>query len=243
MKSTRVLEQPRHVSVDIVVRDGMQRHTDCGRNRVLWHQDSRDDHALPFSASVAMFGVENEVDNIPVDFRFGEAGGEGIWNWTRFYQRHGWQLLVAGHDRVPQNRRGGVSRNLCDNYKPASLHFSITNRSKDKLSSNSIRSRTAPPHRSATIAGGVIPRASGTSYDASSRRNLAGNAIVVARSLTQRAYSLRSNQVENSTTDTAKALPGIVDGSVYRFGPHVGHINMRGLSGAQKSFAKGASHV
>jgi len=86
---------------------------------------------------------------------------------------------------------------------------------------SSIRSRTAPPHRSATIAGGVSPRASGTSYDATSRRNLAGNAIVIARSLIQRAYSLRSNQVENSTTDTAKALPGIVDGSAYRFGPHV----------------------
>lgn len=222
MKSTRVLEQPRHVSVDIVVRDGMQGHSDRGGNRVLWHQDSRDDHALSFSASVGMFGVENEVDNIPVDFRSGEAGSEGIWNWTGFYQRHGWQLLEAGHDRVPQNRRGGVSRNLCDNYKPASLHFS---------NSIKIRSRIAPV--GATIAGDIAPHGvTGTSYDASSRRNLAGNAIVVARSLIQRAYSLRSNQVENSTTDTAKALPGIVDGSVYRFGPHVVKHDMRNFHSA-----------
>lgn len=142
MKSTGVLEKPRHVSVDIVVRDGLQRHSDCGGNRVLWHQDSRDDHALSFSASIAMFGVENEMDNIPVDLCSGEARGEGIRYGEGFYQRHGYWRLEAGHDRVPQNRRGGLSRNLCDNYKPASLHF---------LNSIKIRSRTQPP-RSATIA-------------------------------------------------------------------------------------------
>ena len=224
MKSTHVLEKPRHVSVDIVVRDGLQRHADCGGNRFLRHEYSRDDHALRFSFCVGMFGVQNEVNDIPVDFRSGEPGCEGIWNGTGFYQRHGWRLLEAGHDRVPQNKRRGFSRNLCDNYKPASLHFS---------NSIKIRSRTHPP-RSATIAGGVIPRASGTSYDATSRRNLAGNAIVIARSLIQRAYSLRSNQVENPNTDTAKALPGIVDGSVYRFGPHGQHQTMKRFENVQK---------
>lgn len=225
MKSTGVLEQPRHVSVDIVVRDGLQRHTDCGGNRFLRHEDSRDDHALRFSFCVGMFGVQNEVNDIPVNFRSGEPGREGIWNGAGFYQRHGWQLLEAGHDRVPQNKRRGFSRNLCDNYKPASLHFS---------NSIKIRSRPQPP-RSATIAGDIAPHGvAGTSYDASSRRNLAGNAIVVARSLIQRAYSLRSNQVENPTTDRTEALPGIVDGSVYRFGPHVEQSIMRRFENVQK---------
>lgn len=64
----------------------------------------------------------------------------------------------------------------------------VANQGCDYDFSHSIRSRIPPSPDSATIAGGVIPRASGTSYDASSRRNLAGNAIVVARSLIQRAY-------------------------------------------------------
>lgn len=242
MTLTRVPHQSRHVPVDIVVRDGSERHSDCGGHRFFRHENTRDNHALGLPVRIGSFCKQDEVNDSSLYFYSGEAGSEGIWNGARFYQRHGWQLLEAGHDRVPQNRRGGVSRNLCDNYKPASLHFSITNRSKDKLSSNSIRSRIAPV--SATIAGDIAPHGvTGTSYDASSRRNLAGNAIVVARSLTQRAYSLRSNQVKDPATDRTEALPGIVDGSVYRFGPHVGHINMRGLSGAQKSFAKGASHV
>jgi len=53
----------------------------------------------------------------------------------------------------------------------------------------SIRSRTAQPSsRSAAIAGDWFPTVTGTPYDATSRRNLAGSAIVVSGSLIQRAY-------------------------------------------------------
>ena len=67
--------------------------------------------------------------------------------------------------------------------------------------------------------------------------------IVVARSLIQRAYSLRSNQIKDPTTDRTEALPGIVGLSAFRFGPHDEQSIMRGSASGQKSFAKGASHV
>lgn len=45
---------------------------------------------------------------------------------------------------------------------------------------------------------------------------------------------LLTNIFNNPNTDTAKALPGIVDGSVYRFGPHVEQSIMRRFENVQK---------
>jgi len=215
-----------------------------------------------------------------------------------FVRDFDWLFDLAHNYRTPLKTMGEAYDSLPHSEKKAaqqgpSLVSLCLFLGHSNQSSNSIRSRTQPP-RSATIAGGVIPRASGTSFNESlggveghartcdapashsmqlhrppvqqgllqaygrvrkeagikpcprdlslnssqplpTRGQLAsGDFIVIARLVFQRAYSLRSNKVENSTTDTAKALPGIVDGSVYRFGPHGQHQTMKRFENVQK---------
>lgn len=133
---------------------------------------------------------------------------------------------------VKQDQRAN-EREACTELESKTLHSDFP-----------IRGNLYPsPHQEVAREGlTALPPVSPTSYDATSRRTLAAD-VIVGSSFIQRAYSLRSNKIENPTTDRTEALPGIFDLSAFCFGPHEEQSIMRGSASGQILFAKRENHV
>lgn len=120
MISARELENARHGPVEKIVRHGRDSNSYRCRDGFLRHQDSGADRSLQISFRVGVFGKQNEVNDVAVDFRSGEASSEGVLNGNRFDQRQRWQFELLAHAGSPKIT-GELSLVNQSNYKTDSL--------------------------------------------------------------------------------------------------------------------------
>lgn len=256
---TRELENARHRSVQEVVGHCADRNSNSGRNGFLRHQDSGAYRPLKVSISVGMFAEQDEVDDVAVDFRLGESGGEGVLYREGFEQRHGWRLACGSHDlnspaKIGRDRVSDIFRNL----QGAAQHFSVLRKIQRAFyqnfqgategfvpvaKHNSIRWRDDALPSSAAIARGerppVTPRTNSSQPFAMSGQ-LAS--VVIARSFFQsRAKALRFNTFENTPCNRTKQSWRMIGALHFRASPHVGHNNTRTNDCVQIPFGERAN--